>query len=133
MRRIIRYLLIIHKDNGLVLFTHGFGKFQFDSDLVGGFLTAIQSFGVEISQKATPVTKLAYGAFELELKAGNFITVAIVLAGKGTELIRKKLNTFTGDFERKFKTNLEQWDGNIDAFKEIEPVVNKLFGIEESA
>jgi len=133
MRRIMRYLMIIHKENGLVLFTHGFGKFQFDSDLVGGFLTAIQSFGMEISQKATPVTKLAYGAFELELKAGDFITVAIVLAGKATELIREKLNNFSSDFEHKFKSNLEQWDGNIDAFKEIEPVVNKIFGIEESA
>lgn len=133
MRRIVRYLMIIHKDNGLVLFTQGFGNTKFDSDLVGGFLTAIQSFGTEISGKGTPVTKLAYKDFELELKAGNFITTAIVLAGKATDLIRKKLNGFTDEFERKFKKKLEQWDGNIDAFKAVAPLVNKTFTSEESA
>jgi hypothetical protein len=133
MRRIIRYLMIIHKENGLVLYTQGFGDTKFDSDLVGGFLTAIQSFGSEISGKGTPVTKLAYKDFELELKAGNFITTAIVLAGKATDLIRKKLNGFTDDFERQFKPKLEQWDGNIDAFKATQPIVNKTFSNEESA
>jgi Pyruvate/2-oxoacid:ferredoxin oxidoreductase gamma subunit len=133
MRRIIRYLMIIHKENGLVLYTQGFGNTKFDSDLVGGFLTAIQSFGTEISGKGTPVTKLAYKDFELELKAGNFITTAIVLAGKATDLIRRKLNIFTDDFERKFKMKLEKWDGNIDAFKTTQPLVNKTFTTEESA
>ncbi|MDD1776961.1 MAG: hypothetical protein LUQ65_02255, partial [Candidatus Helarchaeota archaeon] len=132
MLRIVRYLMIIHKDNGLVLFTQGFGSTKFDSDLVGGFLTAIQSFGTEISGKGTPVTKLAYKDFELELKAGNFITTAIVLAGKATDLIRKKLQGFTDEFERKFKKKLEQWDGNIDAFKTVAPLVNKTFTSEES-
>ena len=133
MRRIVRFLMIIHKENGLVLYTQGFGNTKFDSDLVGGFLTAIQSFGTEISGKGTPVTKLAYKDFELELKAGNFITTAIVLAGKATDLIRKRLFSFTDDFERKFKTKLEHWDGNIDAFKTVQPLVSKTFSNEESA
>lgn len=129
MRRILRYLMIIHKENGLVLYKQGFGDVEFDSDLVGGFLTAIQSFGMEISQKETPVTKLAYKDFELELKDGDYIRIAVVLAGTGTELIRGKIRAFTGDFEQKFNKQLEKWDGNIDAFQKLQPEVNKAFGI----
>lgn len=132
MRHILRYLMIIHKENGLVLYTQGFGGIEFDSDLVGGFLTAIQSFGIEISQKETPVTKLEYKDFELELKDGKFVRNAIVLAGKGTELIRGKLRSFTEEFEQKFKSTLEKWDGNIDAFKKLKPNVYKAFNLEES-
>ncbi len=132
MRRILRYLMVINKDNGLVLYTQGFGSLEFDSDLVGGFLTAIQSFGMEISQKETPVTKLAYKDFELELKDGKYVRIAIVLAGKGTELIRRKLKTFMADFEQKFDKALSKWDGNIDVFKDLTPDVNKAFSLEVS-
>ena len=132
MRRILRYLMVINKDNGLVLYTQGFGSLEFDSDLVGGFLTAIQSFGMEISQKETPVTKLAYKDFELELKDGKYARTAIVLAGQGTELIRGKLDSFMTDFEQKYNKTLSQWDGNIDAFKNLKPDVNKAFSIEET-
>ncbi|MHA1321750.1 MAG: hypothetical protein ACTSRL_03050 [Candidatus Helarchaeota archaeon] len=129
MRRILRYVMIIHKKNGLVLYTQGFGDMNFDSDLVGGFLTAIQSFGLEISQKETPVTKLAYKDFELELKDGQFVRIAIVLAGKGTDLIREKLRSFTSDFEQKFHLQLKNWDGNIDVFQNLESTVKKAFNI----
>ncbi|NVM28988.1 MAG: hypothetical protein HWN65_09090 [Candidatus Helarchaeota archaeon] len=130
LNTILKYLMIIHKENGLVLYTQGFGSMEFDSDLVGGFLTAIQSFGVEISQKETPVTKLAYKDFELELKDGDFVRTAIVLAGKGTDLIRERLSSFMTDFEKKFKSTLKKWDGNIDAFQKLQPKVNKAFNIE---
>ncbi len=132
MRRILKYLMIIHKENGLVMYTHGFGQVDFDSDLVGGFLTAIQSFGMELSQKETPVTKLAYKDFELELKDGTYVRTALVLAGKGTDLIRSKLKTFLGEFEQKFKAKLKAWDGNIDPFKALGPDINKTFNITEN-
>ncbi len=132
MRRILKFLMIINKDNGLVLTTHSFGKMEFDSDLVGGFLTAIQSFGLEISQKDTPVTKLEYKDFELVLKDGQFTRVTLVLAGKGTDLIQNKLNTFSSDFEKKFESVLKKWDGNIDHFKNLAPFINKMFSINGS-
>ncbi|MHA1359028.1 MAG: hypothetical protein ACTSRC_12975 [Candidatus Helarchaeota archaeon] len=131
MRRILKYLMIIYKENGLVMYTHAFGKVEFDSDLVGGFLTAIQSFGMELSQKETPVTKLAYKDFELELRDGDYMRAALVLAGKGTDLIRTRLKAFVKDFEQKFKNKLKAWDGNIDPFKNLGPTINKTFTIEE--
>ncbi|MFX1293596.1 MAG: hypothetical protein ACFFD2_01870 [Promethearchaeota archaeon] len=132
MRRMLKYLMIIYKENGLVLFTHAFGEIEINSDLIGGFLTAIQSFGMEISQKDTPVTKLAYKDFELELKDGTFVRIALVLSGKGNTLITEKLNLFTTDFEKKFKAKLKSWTGNIDPFKDLGPVINKNFNIIES-
>jgi len=132
MKRMLKYIMIIYKENGLVMHTHAFGKVEFDSDIVGGFLTAIQSFGLEISQKDTPVTKLAYKDFELILKDGNFVRVALVLAGKGTPLIQEKLTMFVNEFEQKYKPNLQNWDGNIDPFKSLGPLINKSFNIEES-
>lgn len=132
MRTILKYLMIIFNENGLVVYKQGFGKMDFDSDLVGGFLTAIQSFGLEISQKDTPVTKLAYKDFELELTDGNYVRVAIVLAGKATNLIKEKLSSFKTDFEIKFKPNLSQWDGNIEPFQTVKPDIIKAFSLSET-
>ena len=52
------------------MYTHNFTEKTLDSDLIGGFLSAIQSFGAEISKEETTMKKLSYEHFEIELLEG---------------------------------------------------------------
>jgi len=124
---ILRYLMVIDQKSGLTLFNHGFGDFQFDSDLVSGFLTAIQSFGTEISQKSTQMKKLAYQDFEISMDDGEKIRVALVLAGPITSYLESKLKEFISIFESRFANELQNWSGDVSEFHVMNPIADEIF------
>ncbi len=124
---ILKYLMVINQNSGLTMFNHNFGGFEFDTDLISGFLTAIQSFGSEISKGATPVKKLAYKDFEIVMEDGQYIRAAIVLTGPVTSFLSEKLLHFISVFEAKYANDIVNWTGNVGIFKELISKMDDLF------
>ncbi|MFX0139177.1 MAG: hypothetical protein ACFFDN_36380, partial [Candidatus Hodarchaeota archaeon] len=124
---ILKYLMVINQASGLTMFNHNFGGFEFDTDLISGFLTAIQSFGTEITKGATPVKKLAYKDFEIVMEDGNHVRAAIVLLGPVTSFLSTKLLKFISIFESNYEKDIKDWTGNITLFKDMSSKVNEIF------
>ncbi len=124
---VIQYLMIIDKSSGLTLHEYNFTESKIDPDLLGGFLTAIQSFGSELSQTETSMTKLAYKNFEIALDDAENIRAALILKGQPIDSIIKKLNVYINEFESKFKKELKTWSGNVALFKSASELVKKIF------
>ncbi|GAG89325.1 unnamed protein product, partial [marine sediment metagenome] len=102
-KRILKFLLVINNLSGLTMFQHAFAKGVIDSDLISGFLTAIQSFGMELSTEgSSEMTKLAYKNFEIELNVGDHIRAALFLSGEASKFLVRNLVTFINDFERTY-------------------------------
>lgn len=125
---ILTHLMIIMKKSGVVLIANSFIEEDLEGDLIGGFLTAIQSFGLEISKKETSMKKLSYQDFEIEIEDGNYIRIALILQGQPIPLISQKLNNFCSNFESHFESLLQNFDGDISLFLEETPkIINEIF------
>lgn len=128
---ILNYLIIIKKVSGIPIYNMNFIESPFDSDLVGGFLSAIQSFGAEIAKERTSMEKLAYKNFKINFQDGNFVRCALILKGEITELLSKKLKDFVVDFELEYQENLMRHDGNVTAFAGATSLVKKHFDLNK--
>ncbi|NHI93997.1 MAG: hypothetical protein EAX96_16025 [Candidatus Lokiarchaeota archaeon] len=124
---ILKYLMVIHKGTGLTIYEKAFFKPFIDPDLVGGFLTAIQSFGSEISSTETSMKKLVYKNFQIEIEDGDYIRTALILNGEPTEHLLKQLQKYVKEFENTFRENLINWSGNLQVFKSKDENLEKIF------
>ncbi|MFX1450502.1 MAG: hypothetical protein ACFFCM_06655 [Promethearchaeota archaeon] len=126
-RNILKYLMVLEQVSGLIMYKHNFGEIEFDSDLVGGFLAAIQSFGSELSKEKTPMKKLAYKDFEISIDDGKYIRAAVILIGPITSHLKSKHLKFISEFESRYENRLKNWSGNISGFEEMKDITEELF------
>ncbi len=123
----LRYIIVIHNQVGATIYNRKLGDWQVDSDLIGGFLTAIQDFSLEIKKKRIPIEKMAYQEFEIMLEQGENILVALFIDGKGSEWIREKQKIFVNKFEKYYKSNLKDWRGELTSFSNAGYLVDEVF------
>jgi hypothetical protein len=128
-RFILKYLMVINKVNGILMYSQACSNLEFDGDLVSGFLTAIGTFGAELTKKETTMRAIQYQEFEIELGGGEYIRAAVVLSGKITEFLRKKLRIFVKKFEIAYEDYLKIWVGDVSVFNEAEYIVYSVFGV----
>ena len=124
---ILKYLLVIHNETGLTIYEKNFSDSKLEPDLISGFLTAIQSFGSEISTSETSMKKLVYKDFQIEIEDGDHVRAALILDGEPTSFLIKKLLEFVNLFEREYNDELESWAGNLKVFQRPENLVDKIF------
>ncbi|MFX1238485.1 MAG: hypothetical protein ACFFAS_15950 [Promethearchaeota archaeon] len=123
----LRYIIVIHNQVGATIYNRKLGDWQVDSDLIGGFLTAIQDFSLEIKKKRIPIEKMAYQEFEIMLEQGENILVALFIDGKGSEWIREKQKIFVKKFEKYYLSNLKNWRGELTVFSNAGYLVDEVF------
>lgn len=128
-KRILAFLLIIDHTSGVNLYQHNFAGKSLDPDLISGFLTAVQSFGVELSSERTEMKKLAYKNFEIELNIGDHVRAALFLMGQSSKWLVKTLVTFINAFEQKFGDVLKDWHGDVSKFTATPTLVKEIFNL----
>ena len=129
-RNILFALMLINKVSGLSMYNHNFKPEKgLDSDLIGGFLTAIQSFGMELGAEAkeTGMQKLSYQHFEIGLQEGKYTMAALITSGMPNQLTIKRQKEILIKFEKEFEVNLENFVGDVSPFKDAEKLVNEIF------
>ena len=131
----ISYIMIIHKDAGVTIFNNQISM-DLDSDLIGGFLTAISSFRSEIKKSGDDAIEsggkgfeMDYYDFKIVITDGSLVRVALILEGAPSENLKKNQWAFSNAFETKFKAILGKFTGNIEPFRETDKMVEKYFNI----
>ena len=120
-------MIIIHNEVGASIFSRKFGQWNLDTDLIGGFLTAIQSFGSEIKQKTIPIKRMEYQEFEILMEQGKHVIMALLIDEKESDWMRQKLGLFLTEFEKEYESVLIDWSGELFAFKNVGLLVDKVF------
>ncbi len=128
---ILNYVIVVHKNNGLAIYQDQLGAIKLDADLISGFITAIQSFGTEISKKETPVTGLKYKNYNIEVETGDYIQALLLINGKTNEYLVRSLFNFVKEFERQYEDRLESFAGNISQFQNTKDIFNKVFNLDK--
>jgi hypothetical protein len=130
----ISYIMIIHKDVGVSIFTKQIAIEGIDSDLISGFLQAISQFRQEFQKgvKKEQVSKgfeMDYYDFKIIITDGEYARVALVLDKSPSVQLKENQSSFTNEFEFKFRARLENFDGDITPYRETDPLIEKYFNI----
>ncbi|MHA1231352.1 MAG: hypothetical protein ACTSPQ_11960 [Candidatus Helarchaeota archaeon] len=128
----LRYLLVVHKDTGITIYSVNFSEHKLDPDLVSGFLSAIRSFGMELSGgQSIGIRKMEYESLKIVLQEGSFINVGLILDDFPEQWLDLRLKTFVKAVENQYKQYLENWTGDVRPFRDIGILFAKIFEIQE--
>ncbi|MHA1271286.1 MAG: hypothetical protein ACTSPY_15950 [Candidatus Helarchaeota archaeon] len=128
----LRYLLILHKESGITIFSVNFSEQKLDPDLVSGFLSAISSFGMELSGgQSIGIRKMEYESLKIVLQQGNYVNVGLILDDFPEQWLDLRLKTFVKALETQYKEYLEKWSGDVRPFKDIGILFARIFEIQE--
>ncbi len=119
-------LIVIHAENGVLLFSHSWVKRKHDDvDLVAPLLQALQSMSFEVL-KLGHMTELHLEEGNLMFQKSDHVIVGIV-SSRSTVYLRTRLSMFIDTFEIQFKQDLEAPNIDLTQFKRANVLVDKIF------
>ncbi len=121
----LEHILVLYKGTGTCIFFKSYGSEQIDPELIGGFLTAVSSFGKEMATQET-LNEISYGDKMLLLADGQYIRVALVLGKKASMILRRHLKEFIDSFEKTYKEVLPTWRGQLNHFRNAGIIVDEI-------
>lgn len=124
----MRKIIVVEGESGLPMFDWDFGgAITVDSSLVSGFLQAVSGMGSEISGTTRNVKKLSYGDFVVSSASTEHVTAYLFTTGEISKDIEEGLTSFADWFERRFKNEVEEWDGDATVFHDnTRQIVDRL-------
>jgi len=129
----IKHVILIHSQSGVPLFSQGFGK-DIDVSLTSGFLSAVGTFTEEMageSEKRIGVfSEIGREGFWIIIYEGEMSKTALLVSEKIGEHLKKRIQIFMKEFEQTFKTELENFNGFISAFKGATDLLEKHLRLE---
>lgn len=122
----IQALYILVADSGLCVLDRKYGEGEMDPNLISGFLTALISFGQELSS-GNRVHVIDFGAFDICLSLRNNVIVAATVDktddGNAAMAVLSDVNN---EFVKSYASILEEWDGNLEPFETFIPKVDEI-------
>ncbi|MHA2086248.1 MAG: hypothetical protein ACXAEB_02105 [Candidatus Thorarchaeota archaeon] len=113
----IQAIYILIADSGLCVLDRKYGEGEMDPNLISGFLTALISFGQELSS-GNRVHVIDFGAFDICLSLKNNIIVAATVDktddGNAAMAVLADVNN---EFVKRYGNILVDWDGNLEPFE----------------
>ncbi len=122
----LEHILVLYKGTGTCVYFKSFGSEAIDPELISGFISAVSSFGKEmVAQKA--LNEITYGDKMLLLADGEYIRVALVLSKKASIILRKHLTEFIAAFGKTYESELPNWRGQLNFFRNAGVFVDEIF------
>ncbi|MHA1533334.1 MAG: hypothetical protein ACTSP8_01265, partial [Promethearchaeota archaeon] len=121
----LEHILVLYKGTGTCIFFKSYGSEQIDPELIGGFLSAVSSFGKEMATQEA-LNEISYGDKMLLLADGALIRVALVLGKNASLILRRHLKEFIGIFEKTFNDILPKWRGQLNHFRNAGTIVDDI-------
>jgi hypothetical protein len=123
---LIQAIYILVADSGLCVLDKKYGQAEMDPNLISGFLTALISFGQELSS-GNRVHVIDFGAFDICLSLrSNVIVAATVDKTDDQNAAMAVLADVNNAFVKKYKEFLTDWDGNLEPFEEFIPIIDEI-------
>lgn len=127
----IQHALGIYRASGACVTSVTYGA-TLDRDLLGGFLNAIQSFGLEMSQeKAKGLRTLAYHGMHIVMsRGGKHLDLVLVMDEEPSANLVERLDMLVAAYEDSHAEDLEVFSGNVDPFRDFEQFLRHYLEID---
>ncbi|MEM2637011.1 MAG: hypothetical protein QXL15_01535, partial [Candidatus Korarchaeota archaeon] len=124
----LKYVIILEKGTGISLVEYAIDKKEIDSQLIGGFISAISSFGEELSGKSG-IAGIEYKNFYLAVADGERIRVIFALSERPSNEFNERALNLVKEFEMQYRNELDSFSGNIDPFRSAVSLIENTMEI----
>lgn len=130
---VMEEVYVVFNDGRLVLHEARRDRREVDELSLSSLLTAVQNFIKESFRYETGgLGKLEFGNLKMVLEHGRLIYIAAVLSGREPPELRPRLRRLIEDIERDRFDASGLWDGNMSAFEDLRPEVQRLLDLSQS-
>ncbi|MHA1891465.1 MAG: hypothetical protein ACTSYS_10795 [Promethearchaeota archaeon] len=126
IKKKIKHLFVFHGKTGVCLFYQPFSEKTIDPQLIAGFLSAIYSFGSSFEENAE-LRVLEYKDFKILMEETVTCRYALLFSGELDDTLNKLLKAFIGEFESKFRKQLQEFNGNVSVFNIASEIMQNIF------
>ncbi|MFX1235556.1 MAG: hypothetical protein ACFFBY_13540, partial [Promethearchaeota archaeon] len=119
------------KKSSLNVYEQVFTSQKIDPTLITGFLSAIHSFGIELTNtdEKTQTIKLEFKNSKVIMSEFRDFRIVLIMNQLPSEKFLDSINQLAFDIELYYGRYLEKFKGNIDPFKGIEDLLKKHLNI----
>ncbi len=127
----INYIMVSEKKSSLNVYEQVFTTQKLDPTLISGFLSAIHSFGIELTNtdEKTQTIKLEYKNSKVLMSEFKDFRIVIIMNELPSQKFLDSLSNLAFNLETQYSRYLENFKGNIDPFKGIENLLKKHLNI----
>ena len=120
---------VIYNDGRMLAHSTRRLKPGMDDQVLSSMFVAIQDFIKDSFKDETSFTlrKLDFGDKSVLIEKGDHLFLAVVLHGKASKKVAKKMKDVLDSIEDEFSTTLVDWDGDFDQVRGVTDMVSRLY------
>ena len=124
-------IFLIYRDGRLIAHQTRRLRADMDNQLLSGMLTAIQSFIQEAFREGDEgqLNEMAFGKSLILIERGRLVSVAVVIRGMQPVGARAELSFAVENIEQKYRSQLEDWDGEAHSLRDIADTVHRVLEV----
>jgi len=123
----LQYFMLIEKKGSLNVFEQVFTNRSIDPTLITGFLSAIRSFGIELtnSEDKTQTIKLEYKDSKILMAEFKHFRLIFIMGDVPSQYFLQSIADLSTDIEENFGKMLQNFVGNTKPFEGVEDLLKK--------
>jgi len=120
---------VIYSDGRLLAHSTRRLKPGMDDQVLSGMFVAVQDFIKDSFKDETSfrLRKLDFGEKSVLVEKGEHLFLAVVLHGKASKKVARRMKGVLDDIERAFAEHLVDWDGDLDKVRGVNDRVKRLY------
>ena len=127
----LNYIMIAEKKSGLNIYEQYFAGKELDGTLIGGFLNAIRSFGIELSSsyEQSQTISLEYKDLKILMSEFKDFRIIFIMKEKPSEDFLKSATALSYNIENKYGKYVEKFKGGIAIFEGVNKLIETNLNI----
>jgi len=124
-------IIILDKRSGIDIYGQTYGEFKLDPTLVSGFLSAIGTFGLELTNtdEDSQTIKLEYKKSKIVISEFKGFRITMIMKDAPSDSMLASLDLFAHDIEQKYGKLLKEFNGETTAFQDMGTLIEKHFHV----
>jgi len=120
---------VIYDDGRLISHQTRRLKPDMDQDILSGMFVAVQEFVKDSFKDETlfDLRRLEFGDKSILVERGEKIFLAVVIQGRQSRRLVRRMKKATAEIETKYATVLTNWDGDIDSMRGVQEITRRLY------
>jgi hypothetical protein len=123
-------IFLIYNDGRLI--THvSYKAAAIDDQIFSSMLVALQGFVKDSFRTEDTLSRFDYGSRKMVLEKGKFLILATALSGTEPSMLKENMHTLIQKLEGLYAGIVENWDGELKQFKDVNLLLSPLFDIKK--
>jgi len=127
----LNYVIVLEKKSGVDLYEQSFGEIKQDPTIISGFLSAITSFGLELTNtnEETQTIKLEYKASKILISEYKGFRITVIMKKTPSDAMIDAIKQLSYDIDEKYGKLLVNFSGETTEFQGIRTLIEKRFRV----